>query len=267
MSRNNFYIDTLKPFTITLKRYITKRLGKVVQWSFRSWKHLVITGVILLVAVVGAQKAITAWQADEEAPAQEPAPALEHDEDEGLSFREVEAEPLESASPSASASASDESTGPDMGGNDQAADPEAGTKPSHEQQDVAQPSEPEADRSKPENTAEALATAYLSRGEGDEWKGWVADLTNDKLSDHLADADTPLDGRGASEVTDVTISDEPFEGAPNDSPLRWSREVEATVKTETGGTLLLRFEATLMLNEDEQWEATDFAQTTWKAEV
>lgn len=264
MSRNNFYIDTLKPFVITLKRYSTKRLGKVVQWSFRSWKHLVISAVILLVVVVGAQKAITAWQADEDAPAQQSAPEPEHDEDAGLNFREVEAEPLESASPSASAA--DEATGPDMGGNDQAADPEAGAKPSYKQQDVAQPSEPDVDRSKPEDTAEALAEAYLSRGEGDEWKGWVAELTNEELSNHLADAETPLEGRGASEVTDVTVSKKPFDGAPKDSPLRWSRQVEAKVKTETGGTLLLRFEATLMLDEDEQWEATDFAQTTWKAE-
>lgn len=262
MSRDNFYIDHVKPFAITLKRYGAKRIGRVVQWSFRSWKHLAVALLIVIVVVVGAQQLIKGGQRSDDAAPQQHAPQ-ETDEDAGLNFREVPADPISEGA--ATGPDADESAAPDMGGNDQAATPAAGATPSYGVQKVAEPSQPSPDRSDADETAEALAAAYLSRGGGDQWQDWTAELTNEDLADYLADAKTPIDDRGASEVEKVTISKKPFAGAPKDTPVRWSRNVAATVKTETGGTLLVNFETTMMLNADSQWEATDFAQTTWKA--
>lgn len=238
----NFFMDHAKPFYLTLGRYLRKRSRNAVRWSMRSPKHLLVSVALVILLAVGIHNASGLFE--EEASQRATTTAqTQTGQDDGLTWREVEASPLgSSASPSEGSSAS--------------ASPSESTKAIEK---------PTADRGNRASTARAFATAFVSREEGQsQWEDWSAELTNEQLADQLQDIDAPFVGRGNSTASNIEISKEPFAGAPKDTPLRWSRTLDVTVDTEQGADMKVTYEITLMRGEG-GWEVTDAVERGWTA--
>lgn len=232
--------DHIKPFGITLIRYLRLRTKRIVRWMMRSWWHLGISAVVIIALVLTIHNLGKTDRAPEQAAQAEASTAA----DEDLTFREVEALPL--------------------GAQQEATDTEEPqvSPSSASAEAIPSPQKPSPDRKKADSTAEAFLTAYLSRGDDEQWQDWTGDLTSSELAAFLDSAKTPLDGRGDTHVNKVQIGDKPFTGAPKDTPVRWSRPASATVQTQRGQDMKINFELTLMKGKH-GWEVTDAVQRGW----
>lgn len=243
----NFFMDHAKPFYLTLGRYLRKRSRNALRWTMRSPKHLMVSVAVVIILAVGIHNGVGMLKEDADRGATTSTTPYTGQED-GLTWREVEAAPVaSSAAPSEAEPSGSPSTTPS------------------EDESTSTIEKPKADRDNRESTAKAFATAYLSREEGrSDWKEWTAELTNEQLADQLQDIQAPMEGRGDSSVSDIKISKEPFTGAPKDTPVRWSRTLDVTVATEQGSDMKIAYEVTLMRGEG-GWEVTDAVERGWTA--
>lgn len=257
--------NDLKPFLITLWRYLRKKTAASVRWVMRTPMRLIATVVVVFALIVGVHSGVDALKGNRD-KGSVPQAEETNAQDEDLDYRDVEAKALkddESASPSDGPSQSSSGT-PSVGAGPQAVKTD-GPSPSYEKTKVSAPSKPKVNSNDQKSVAEGFAKSYLARKDGDDqWKDWTGELTNQELKKYLSDAKTPIDSRGDTSVTDVKISDKPFDDAPKDTPIRWSRTVTATVATSQGSTLEIGYQVTMMRG-DSGWQLTDAVEDGWKA--
>lgn len=243
----SYWNENVKPLGILIFRYARKRAGAGVRWAMRSPLRLTATAAVIVALAFAFH--LLSKEGDDGSKARPVASASASDD--GMTWRQVEAEPVASGHQSSSAVPPDAST----------------VQPSEQPSTTPMPApaKPEVDRDKAASTAEGFMRAYLSRQEGDDqWRAWSGELTNEQLADQFDDAKTVLDGRGASTVTDVTIGNTAFTGAPRDTEVRWSRPATATVTTEIGQPIKVTYEITAMKGQG-GWVITDAVERGWTA--
>lgn len=100
---------------------------------------------------------------------------------------------------------------------------------------TGEPTPPTTDLSGAEETAKAWASGYLERVAEDDnsWRGRIEDITMpgviEQLSRQAFEPENILHGEAPTRLTDVTIS-APEPDAEKNTPVRWSRNLTATVE-------------------------------------
>lgn len=183
--------------------------------------------------------------------------------------RNAAAEPVPLLQPTQSATPEPTSTpgqGFPRGDGPQAAKTAVAT-PQREAVSIPEPSAPAVDPSNPETTAKAWASAYLSRSdeEYEEWRTFLPAGTPDALigwmEEQSSASNFPLAGKWPTTVTDTRFT-EPAEGAPVDTPVRWSRTADVDVLAGDGSTTTITFALTLYQGAD-GWVLTNLEQKFW----
>lgn len=257
----------MRRFLYALAMFMFTAWSRTWKKVFRSRRSFFITaGVVGLIAMVwigvrlgGASPSST----ETDQPAPEGSSTAE--------YRTTTAEPVPSgAGPTSSAGPSFSlDGGPSTGDGPQAV--EHGESLTTSPRAVAKPTKPSANTDKAGETAKAWATAYLSRtsDNGDQWKDWMGPYVVPALRDYLTDStteqDNPITERVPSEVTKVTIGKHP-KGAPADTPVRWTRDVDVAVATGDGRTTTITYELTLNKTGD-GWKVRNAVQDSWTTKV
>lgn len=253
----NFWKDYIRPFWLTLKRFIAVWFKRRARWAVRSGRNLALASFVVFIGLIGIHQ-ITKDHTEHRA-------ATSTQSKEGVSYKDpVQAQPNSTTSSYAPGATNTPSPKPTLTEHDQS-NGGATPSPSYKTQEIPEPKKVTVNRKNKEATLKALAQTYLSRGAGENWKTWTKELTNEQLGEYLTDKDTktPLSGRGKSQVTNVEISKEKFDGADRDTKVRYSRWITVTAKTQKGGTLEMTYDVVLMQGAD-GWQATDMKATGWK---
>lgn len=123
---------------------------------------------------------------------------------------------------------------------------------------------PTVDRGNPESVAKAWAYVYHSRDNEDALDrfsltdDYVAEALKGTLFDRAVDRSSPLAGLGASHLESVKFS----KNSVQNTPIRWAKEAQATVKTAAGPTVVIDYEIQVDVT-DRGWVLTQATELGW----